>query len=143
MRKITVEDIMCDHPIVIQESVDVGSATHLLLRYRINGLLVVRKDTKDDLIGIFTSTDALKILNDIYSQKERDINTFIKAARQPVGEIASKNIISVQKSEDIDKAISIMVTKNVHTIPVFDKDKLVGVLGRHDIINIAFYTGIQ
>jgi len=32
-----------------------------------------------------------------------------------------------------------MHKKNVHTIPVFDKDRLVGVVGRHDILNITFH----
>ncbi|MFA5088704.1 MAG: CBS domain-containing protein [Candidatus Omnitrophota bacterium] len=35
------------------------------------------------------------------------------------------------------KVIAIMHKENVHTIPVYDKTKLVGVIGRHDVLNAA------
>ena len=48
---------MCEHPIQVKENVSVGKVSHLLLRYRINGILIVEKNNENRLIGIFTTTD--------------------------------------------------------------------------------------
>ena len=47
-------------------------------------------------------------------------------------------IVTLQASDNAAKAVGLMHKKHTITIPVFDGEKLVGVIGRHDIINIAF-----
>ena len=139
MLKMSLEDIMCEHPITVKEDVTVGDVTHLLFRYRINGILVVEKDDKRKLIGIFTTTDLLKLIDEALSKGVHRENALKEIAKQSVGNLASKYIVSLQKDTKVTKAIAIMHKKNVHTIPVFDKDELVGVVGRHDILNITFH----
>lgn len=138
MRKMILKDIMCDHPIKINEKVHVGTVAHLLLRYRINGILVVKKKNNNQLVGIFTITDLFKFINDAFSKGIHKIKELRKVADLPVGKVATKQIISLQKDATVAKAIVIMRSKNIHTIPIYDKDKLVGVVGSHDILNIAF-----
>jgi len=133
----TLEDIMCDHPITVKEDVSVGVVAHLLLRYRINGILVVNRDNKDELIGIFTTTDLLSLINLALSEGGKKIEKLNKLSEFPVGEVSSKNIISFQKNDKVTKVIAVMHKKNVHTIPIFHHNKLVGVVGRHDILNVA------
>lgn len=136
---MSLEDIMCTHPITVKEDVTVGDVTHLLFRYRINGILVVEKDDKSKLIGIFTTADLLKLIDEAFSKGGHRVDTLKETSEQPVGNFASKCIVSLQKDTKITKVITTMHNKNVHTIPIFDKDKLVGVVGRHDILNIAFH----
>lgn len=138
MKKILLEDIMCEHPINVTDDVRVGMVAHLLLRYRINGILVVKKEDKNQLAGIFTTTDLLKLLARALSNGKQKLQELKKVSDLPVGDVASKKIITLSKDTKITKAIAVMHKKNVHTLPVYDNGKLVGVVGRHDILNAAF-----
>ncbi len=133
----TLEDIMCEHPIKVNEDVSIGSAAHLLLRYRINGVLIVSRDNEDELIGVFTTTDALRLIDEAFSTKIKKAAQLKKFAEMKVGEVSRKEVITFQKDVSVAKAIAIMRRKKVHTLPVFDGDKLVGVVGRHDLLNVA------
>ncbi len=130
---------MCEHPITVKEDVGVGDVAHLLFRYRINGILVVAKDDKSKLMGIFTTTDLFRVIDEVLSKGGHRENALKEISKREVGDLASRCIVSLQKDTKVAKAMAIMHKKNVHTIPVFDKDKLVGVVGRHDILNITFH----
>lgn len=130
---------MCEHPVTVKYDVKVGDVAHLLFRYRINGILVVDKDDKNKLVGIFTTTDLLRLIDKALSKGVHRENALEEISKKPVGDLASKNIVSFQKDTKITKAIALMHKKNVYTVPVFDNDELVGVVGRHDIINISFH----
>lgn len=139
MLKLNLSDIMCEHPITVKESVSVGEVAHLLFRYRINGILVVEKDDKNKLIGIFTTTDLLRLIDEALAKGIHREEALKNISKKLVGDLASKCIVALQKDTKVSKAVATMHKKNVHTIPVFDKDKLVGVVGRHDILNITFH----
>ena len=110
---------------------------HLLLRYRINGILVVKENDENELVGILTTTDLLRLIDTALSKKKNRINQLKKIAILPAGQIASKNVLSLQKDDKVIKAVAMMHRKNIHTIPIYDRDKLVGVVGKHDILNMA------
>jgi len=134
---IKLKDIMCDHPIKVKDTTSAGSAAHLLLRHQINGILVVKSDDPNQLVGILTTTDLLRLINGALSQGKQRLHALKKIGFTSVGDIASKKIISLQTTDSIMKAIALMHRKNIHTIPVYDKNKLVGVIGKHDILNVA------
>jgi predicted transcriptional regulator len=57
---------------------------------------------------------------------------------RPVNDFLNRDFASLQTNDNAAKAVALMHKKNALTIPVYDGQKLVGVVGRHDIINIAF-----
>jgi len=138
MLKLNLSDIMCEHPITVKENVSIGKVAHLLFRYRINGILVVDKKDKSKLIGIFTTTDLLKLIDEALTKGIHREEALENISKKSVGDLASKHIIALQKDTKVSKVIATMHKKNVHTIPVFDKDQLVGVVGMHDILSITF-----
>ena len=89
------------------------------------------------MVGILTTTDLLRLINGALSQGKQRLHALKKIGFTSVGDIASKKIISLQTTDSIMKAIALMHRKNIHTIPVYDKNKLVGVIGKHDILNVA------
>ncbi len=137
MLEIPIENIMSDHPIKIKENIRIGSVAHLLLRHQISGILVVKKDNENKLVGILTTTDLLRLVNQALSQKKQKINALKKISGLKAGDVASKRVISLQKDDKVMKAIAIMHRKNVHTIPIFDGQKVIGVIGKHDVLNVA------
>jgi predicted transcriptional regulator len=137
MLNITLEEIMCEHPIRVRESYTVGNAAHLLFRYRINGVLVVKDDDENELVGIFTTTELLRLIDRALTADVDVVNEFKRLSKLPLSEVVRKDVVFLQKNTEVIEAIGIMLKRNIYTIPVFDNEKLVGVVGRHDIINIA------
>ena len=138
MLNVLVGDIMCTTPIKVGENVSVGDVNHLLLRYRINGILVVSDKDKNDLIGIFTTTDSLRLMEEAFSKGKNKMKALKELGNKPVGKYAKKKVIVLHPEMKITKAIAIMHRKNVHTLPVFENDCMVGVIGRHDLMNVGF-----
>ena len=138
MLKVTVEEIMTEEVIRIDEDATVRQAAHILLRFQINGVLVTQKNNRNNVVGLVTTRDLLKLLDQAMSIHGHRKPVLDKIARMPVGNISTKNILKVQKNAKIEKIIGIMHKKNLHTIPVYDGDKLVGIVGKHDILNAAF-----
>ncbi len=137
MINAVLNDVMCEHPIKIKESINVGRAAHLLFRYRINGILIVSDTDEDKLIGIFTTTDLLNLLDKALANKAKRIKKLETLAQMPVGKVCSKKVVSMQKDDKITKAIAMMHKKKIHTIPVYEDGKIAGVVGKHDILNIS------
>jgi CBS-domain-containing membrane protein len=57
-----------------------------------------------------------------------------KMAASTVGDICNRKMKTVAQDTPLDEIATIMAEKNVHTLPVMDGDKLVGVIGKTDII---------
>lgn len=134
---ITIENIMCEHPIKVKEDASLAGVAHLLLRHQINGILVVKTTDESRLIGIITTTDLLRLINGALSSRTQRLQALRKIGFMKAGDVASKKVISLQKSDSVMKAVALMHRKNIHTIPIYDKNKLVGVIGKHDILNMA------
>jgi CBS domain-containing protein len=57
-----------------------------------------------------------------------------KIAAITVAQAMTPNPITVQPETNIEKVAALMVDKNFHTIPVVDEGKLVGIVGKEDIL---------
>ncbi len=133
----TIEDIMNQKPLTLKSGTSVGQVAHILYRMRINGILITEKEDKTKLLGIFTTTDLLKLLEEATESGEDMAAELEKISNKSVDDYYSKDIITLQHDDTIEKAIEVMAKKNVHTIPVYKADELVGVIGRHDVLNIT------
>ena len=138
MLNLPVSDIMNDHPIKVKSDVSIRNVAHLLLRYRINGILVVDPENMDVLIGVFTTSDFLNLMDMAISSGAQKMQALNAISDRPVADFVNRQFLRLQQTDTTAKAIAYMHKHNVLTIPVYDGDKLVGVVGRHDAINIAF-----
>jgi len=138
MLKAAIGEIMSENIVKIKENASVRDAAHILLRFQINGLLVLSEDGQR-VVGIVTTTDFLRLMDQALSKPGQRMKELKKMSELRVADVASRDMISVQKNTKIEKVVSIMRRKNVHTLPVYNGDKLVGVIGKHDLINAAFY----
>lgn len=138
MLNLPVSDIMNDHPIKVKADVSVKNVAHLLLRSRINGILVMAVNDPEKLIGVFTMRDLLHLLGGALSRRSQKMQALKEVGSQPIGKFVKEGLLILQASDNAAKAVGLMHKKNAVTIPVFDGGKLVGVVGRHDIVNVAF-----
>ncbi|MBW2339741.1 MAG: CBS domain-containing protein, partial [Deltaproteobacteria bacterium] len=57
-----------------------------------------------------------------------------KIAATTVADAMTPNPVTVQTDTGIEELASLMVDKNFHTLPVVDEGKLVGVVGKEDVL---------
>ena len=143
---LKAKDIMTKELIMVSPETEVSRAASILLDKHINGLLVV--DKKGRLVGIlcqsdlvaqqkrmpipsvFTLLDTLIPLNPTKSF-EKEIK---KIAATTVADAMTKDPITVDPETSLEDVATLMVEKSFHTIPVLEDGKLVGVIGKEDVL---------
>jgi CBS domain-containing protein len=143
---LKVKDIMTKDIITVTPDTEVVKAAKILLEKRINGLPVV--DDSGKLVGILCQSDL------IAQQKSIPIPslftlldgfmplTIMKRIDKEVEKIAAIMVeqamtpkpVTVDPDADIEDVARLMVDKNYHTIPVLDGGKVVGIVGKEDIL---------
>lgn len=138
MLKAKLEDIMTEGVVTIKSGSTVRDVAHILLRQRISGLFICKPNNHKKIIGVITITDLLGLLKMALSFKRHKINKLENIGQLLVDDVMHKDIVAVQKNTKLERIVALMSKKDVHTIPVFDGKKLVGVVGKHDILNVVF-----
>ena len=119
MAKI-VRDAMTEDPHSIGASASVVEAARLMREGHI-GSLPVTED--EQLVGMIT---------------DRDITTRVVAESAApettsVGEVYSRDLISVEPDHDLEEALELMARHQVRRLPVVENGRLVGVVAQADI----------
>ncbi|MCF7877056.1 MAG: CBS domain-containing protein, partial [Candidatus Omnitrophica bacterium] len=109
------------------------------IKKRISGLPVLDKNKK--LTGIIVDHDLFLVMDMIESGNVIEENSNTKSDPK-VSYAMSKQVVTVKKSTNLDEIISTMKYKNVHTLPVLQGKKIVGIIGRRDVYQ-AFYNTIK
>jgi len=141
-----VSEIMTTEVITVKPDTKVTEATKILLDRRINGLPVV--DDQNALQGIicqsdiivqqkkwpvptvFTLLDGFIPLNSV-SHLEKEVK---KMSATTVQDAMTQNPTTTSPDAEIEEVAELMVSKNFHTIPVVEDGKLVGIVGKEDIL---------
>jgi CBS domain-containing protein len=115
-----VRDAMTEDPRSIGASEPVVDAARLMREQHVGSLPVT--DNKE-LVGIIT---------------DRDITTRVVAeAADPnmisVGDVYSRDLISVEPDQDLDEALQLMARHQVRRLPVIENGSLVGIVAQADI----------
>lgn len=139
-------DVMTRDVITVGPQTALRDLAKILSENRINGVPVVDEEGK--VIGVVCESDLVKqnsplhiptmfvILDSIIPldnpwrlQKE-----FKRIAATTVGEIYSHPAVTVSPDTDLSEVARIMSDEKYYTLPVVDGGKLVGVLGKADVI---------
>ena len=143
---IQAKDIMSVNVITVKKEASVRELAALLLLNDISGAPVVDADGR--VVGVVTESDlifqnkkvhlptAVAILDAFLflERPEKMEKELKKIAGATVGDICSHNLISVAPETGLDELATLMSEKQVHTLPVMEAEKLVGVIGKSDII---------
>jgi CBS domain-containing protein len=149
----TAQDIMTAEVITVTPETEIVKAARLLLENKINGLPVV--DDRDRLVGIVCQSDlivqqkrvqmpSLFTLLDGYISLtsirhfEREVE---KIAASQVHQVMTPDPVSIAPETAIEEVATLMVEKNYHTLPVVKDGRLVGVVGKEDILRTIMQAG--
>lgn len=150
MAEMTVREVMTPDPVTVTPETPVGQAAALMLERRINGLPVV--DDSGALVGIICQSDLIAeqkklplpsffTLLDGYipltslKHLEREVE---RIAAVNVGQAMSRQPVTVGPQTPLSQAAALMVDHNFHTLPVLDQGRLVGVVGKEDLLRSLF-----
>jgi CBS domain-containing protein len=116
----SVRDTMTENPRSIKASASVVEAARVMREEHI-GALAITDD--EQLVGMIT---------------DRDITTRVVAEAADlelisVGDVYSRDPISVEPDQDLDEALRLMARHQVRRLPVVENGRLVGVVAQADI----------
>ena len=143
---LSAMNIMTENPVTVLPEAEISLAAKLLLAKHINGLPVV--DDTGSLVGIICQSDLIAqqkkiplpsfftfldgfIFTKSMKQIEKEAQ---KIAATTVSQAMTKNPITVKPDTGIDTIAELMVDKNFHTLPVVDHGRLVGIVGKEDVL---------
>ena len=142
---LKARDIMTEDVITIRPEATVEELARLLIDHRISGVPVV--DDTGGLIGIVTENDLIAQnkrlhiptiirLFDAYimlgsGRMEEEIR---KMAATTVGEICTKDVVTVKEDTTLEDIATIMSEKGIHLLPVVKNSRVIGIIGKADVV---------
>lgn len=143
---LTARDIMTRNVVTVTPDTEITQAAKLLLDSHFNGLPVVDDKGKlmgiicqDDLIvqqkklplpSLFTFFDGLIPLTS-YRSLEKEME---KIVASKVSQAMTPDPITIAPDTSLEDIATLMVSNNVHTLPVLEGGRLVGIIGKEDIL---------
>ena len=100
------------------------------------GVIEAARIMRDDDVGLVPVVDGDRLVGTV---TDRDIAIRVVAeGRDPssttVGEIASKDLITIDPDQDLDEALRLMARHQVRRLPVVEEDgRLVGIVAQADV----------
>ncbi len=143
---LNASDIMTTEVMTVKKETPLKELAEILYKNRINGVPVV--DDEGLLIGIICESDLIRkdkklhiptvvALFDavFYLESSKNIEKEIKQINATtVEELFTRDVVTVDEKTPIDEIATIMTQKKIYTIPVMDGERLVGIVGKGDVI---------
>lgn len=143
---ITAKEIMTKDVITVTEDTTIKTLSELFIKHKVNGFPVL--DNDGQLVGIVTEKNLIERNKNLHiptvialfdaviylesgKKFEEEVKRF-NATR--VKDICTSDVVTVSPDTGFDEIASMMAEKGVHSIPVVDGKKTVGIIGKLDII---------
>jgi CBS domain-containing protein len=142
----TARDIMTTDIITVKKETSIRELAELFTRYRIGNIPVV--DAQGRLIGIVSESDLIEqdknfhiptviSLFDwiIYLESDKKFEKELKKmTAQTVGDIYTGEVETVSPETPVSDIADIMSSKKIHSLPVVEGDRMIGIVSRIDLI---------
>ena len=137
-----IGEVMNRKPATIDSRAKFSDAARRVSETQVSDLMVV--DEKGTLVGVLSEGDLIRATLPNYDELMRDgtslggawkvfLEKGKEVARREIGQIVIKTPITFQPSDELIKAASAMVNKQIRVLPVVDGGKLVGTISRGDL----------
>jgi CBS-domain-containing membrane protein len=146
----TAADVMTRDVITVTPKTSLRDLASVIAKKHINGVPVLDDDGK--LLGVVCESDLVAqnkplhiptvfvILDAVIPLENpwRLQKDFKRLTATTVEEIYSRPAVTVSPNADLSEVARLMVEKKFYTIPVMDGEKLVGILGKADVIRSLY-----
>ena len=141
---------MTQTPYVVAPETEIAEAARLLTEKKINGLPVV--DNEKGLVGILCQSDLVRLqkkfpipsvftlLDSILpigslSKVEKELS---RISATTVAEAMTPEPQTITPETPVDEIATLMVDGGLHTLPVVEEGRLVGVVGKEDVLRTLY-----
>ena len=146
---LTARDIMTKDVITVKKETKVSDLAEIFTISGIGGVPVV--DNSGKVIGVVTESDLVEQSKSLHLPTVftiLDSVIFLETAKHfekelkkmtgaKVEDIYTEGAITVRPDAPVREIATIMAEKKIYTIPVLDGDKLVGVIGKADVVRAS------
>lgn len=143
---LKVRDIMTTTVVTAKKDTPIRELAELFTSHRIGSVPVV--DDAGDLIGIVTESDLIEQDKSLhiptvislfdwvfYLESEKKFEKELqKMTGQTVGDIFTTDVEAVMADTAVSEVADIMTNKKIHTLPVVEGKRLIGIVSRIDLI---------
>lgn len=146
-----VKDLMSREVITVSPDTSVEESARIMLEHKISGLPVL--DSRGRLAGIVTEGDLIRraarfkepgilpVLGGLVYLDDPAlfIGELRRAMALHVGRLMTRDVYSVQAGDEVDKAATLMLRRQVKRLPVVDGEgKLAGIISRRDLVKALY-----
>lgn len=151
-RRMKVKEVMTKKIVSLSPDETVADAVEKFAKHRISGCPVI--DDRGQVIGIMTETNILESLKTHYrelkmkvppetiigisfveiAKKKEVMKAFEEISSTPVSKVMTRGVSTAGPEDELEDVIQIMVRNDVNRIPITEKNVLVGMVTRGDII---------
>ena len=145
---LKASDVMSRGAITATEDMGLQALVQLMLKNHISGVPVV--DGTGSLIGIATEGDLLRRaelstagqhswLADLFlpAQTARD---YVATHSRRVGDVMTRHVVTIESDSPLDTVVRLMEHHHIKRIPVVDRNRVVGVVTRADLLRALAST---
>jgi CBS domain-containing protein len=115
-----IKDVMTSNPTTCEPQASVVDAAKVMAQEDVGSIPTVEGDR---LVGVVTDRDI--------------VIRVVAEGRDPqsvtVGDVASRDLVTVSPDEELDRALQLMAENQVRRLPVVDGEKLVGIVAQRDV----------
>lgn len=115
-----IKDLMTSNPTTCEPQASVVDAAKVMAQEDVGSIPIVGGDR---LAGVVTDRDI--VIRVVAEGRDAQSTT--------VGDIASRDLVTVSPDDDLDRALELMAENQVRRLPVVEGDKLVGIVAQRDI----------
>ena len=142
----TARDIMTQDVVTVNKNQPISDLAIIFIENHFNGVPVL--DNTGKVVGVVTQGDLIEQNKNLHiptiialfdavlfleSEKKFE-DDLKKLTGSKIEDIYHKNLITVSPDTDLNEIITLMAEKDIHTLPVLDGDKLIGIIGKRNII---------
>ena len=142
----TASDIMTQDVVTVNKNQPISDLAIIFIENHFNGVPVL--DNTGKVVGVVTQGDLIEKNKNLHiptvitlfdavlfleSEKKFE-DDLKKLTGSKIEDIYHKNLITVSPDTDLNEIITLMAEKDIHTLPVLDGDKLIGIIGKRNII---------
>ena len=139
-----IGDVMNTRPVQISNTATLEEAAKTVSQTQVSDLMVV--DTAGNFVGVLSEGDLIRAALPGYDELMRDGTSlggawkvFLEKGKElkntKIEALVIKMPISFTSTEDLLKAASTMINRQIRVLPVVDDGKLVGTISRGDLCN--------
>ena len=142
----TARDIMTKNVVTVRKDQPISDLSQLFIKNHFNGVPVL--DDTGKVAGVVTQGDLIEQNKSLHippviaffdavlfidSEKKFE-NDVKKLTGSIIEDIYQVDAITISMDAELNEITTIMANNDVHTLPVLDGDKLVGIIGKKDVI---------